>query len=360
MILPVDLSFLFDYLQHLREDVARVAHYGYVDLYVLAYRCWIDVDVYDPGMRREFIRLARGPVVEPCSHGDDKVRFGDGHVCRVGPVHAEHAEKERMVPRDAAEAHEGVRDRYGQRFGEPGQFLRGIGQDDASAGIEDGSFRVEDKAHRLLYLSRVAHVGGLIAADDRLLGILEIADRRGHILGNVDENGSRSSRRRDMEGLLDDTGEVFHVPDEVAVLRAGPGDTHDVGLLKGVVADEHRVDLAGEDDEGDRIHVCRGYTRHRVRGAGPARHEGDTHPARCPRVPVGCVDGGLLMADDDLIDLAYVCQGICDVERSPSRIAEYRVDPFRLQGFDEDLCARSLQCFSFRCSELARLSMRSL
>ncbi|OPX97569.1 MAG: hypothetical protein A4E60_03222 [Syntrophorhabdus sp. PtaB.Bin047] len=360
MVLPVGLLLLFDDLEHLCEHVARVAHYGYVDLYVLAYRRGIDVDVYDPGVGCEFIRLARCPVVKARSHGDDEVRFGNGHVCRIGSVHSEHAEKKRVVSRYAAEAHEGVRYRYGQCFGELRQLLRGVRQDHAPAGIEDGSFRMEDKAHGLLYLASVAHVGGLIAPDDRLLGVLEIADCRGHVLGDVDEDGTRPSRRRNMEGLLDDPAEVLHVPDEVAVLRAGTGNTHDVCFLEGVVAYEHRVDLTGEDDKGYGIHAGRGYARHRVRGSGAARHEGDTHPARCTRVSVSGMHRRLLVPDHDLVDLAYVCQGVRDVERSPSRIAEYRVDPFRLQGFDEDLCARSLQCFSFRWNELTRLSMRSL
>ncbi len=32
---------------------------------------------------------------------------------------------------------------------------------------------------------------------------------------------------------------------------AGPGDPHDIGLLKGIVSDQTGGNLTGEDDDGD-------------------------------------------------------------------------------------------------------------
>ena len=55
----------------------------------------------------------------------------------------------------------------------------------------------------------------------------------------------------------------------IVVLGAGAGDARDVALLEGVVADEVRRDLSGEDDDRDGVHVGRGDAGDSVRGPGP-------------------------------------------------------------------------------------------
>ena len=98
------------------------------------------------------------------------------------------------------------------------------------------------------------------------------------------------------EGLLDGLGELGDVLDQVVVLGTGAGNAHDVHFLKGVVADEGRRHLPGDDHHRDGVHVGRGYACHRIGCAGARRYQAYPYLTRGPRVAVGHVDGALLVA----------------------------------------------------------------
>ncbi len=187
-----------------------------------------------------------------------------------------------------------------------------------------------DQLHRPLDLARMARVVRLVAPDEDLLGIPEIGQRRRDIFRYIDEHGSRPAGAGDIEGLLYDARHLGHVPDEVVVLRAGPRDADDVGLLEGVVADEGGVYLAGEDDHGHRIHIGGRDARHGVRCARAGGDQRDADARGRAGVAVGRVDCGLLVADQDLPDAAAV-QGVRYIEDGAAGVAEDGIDPFHFE-----------------------------
>ena len=68
----------------------------------------IDVDMDDLGLGGEIIHFARYAVVKTCTYSYQAIRLGYCHIGRIGAVHAEHAERERVIAREATEAHERV------------------------------------------------------------------------------------------------------------------------------------------------------------------------------------------------------------------------------------------------------------
>ena len=114
-----------------------------------------------------------------------------------------------------------------------------------------------------------------IALDARLIGlVLDVlgasvgAGGELHVLGDVDDDGAGPAGAGDVEGFVQDAGEIVDVLHQPVVLGAGPRDADRVALLEGVVADQVRGYLAGDADDGNGIHQRVGQPGYGVRGAG--------------------------------------------------------------------------------------------
>src|SRR5690606_15174382 len=68
------------------------------------------------------------------------------------------------------------------------------------------------------------------------------------ILRDVDQHRPRTTLRRDVEGLMDDVGEVGGITYQPVVLGAGAGDSDSIRFLEGIVADHEGRNLTAEDD----------------------------------------------------------------------------------------------------------------
>src|SRR5574337_95549 len=171
----------------------------------------------------------------------------------------------------------------------------------------------------------MALVSGLVAAQVRLLRVLQFARGVKHVLRQVDQHRARPAGGGYVEGLLYYPLEGLYVLYEVVVLGAGPRYADYVGLLEGVVADKRRGHLPGENNHGDRVHVGRGNAGDRVRGPRPRRDDDDAGPARGPRVPVGHVDRALLVPHQ-YVPHGRVEERVVDGQHRASGEAEYRID----------------------------------
>ncbi len=83
---------------------------------------------------------------------------------------------------------------------------------------------------------------------------------------------------------------------------AGPCDADNIGFLEGIVSNQRGSDLAGENDEGNRIHMGRGDPCHRIGGAGSGGDQRHAHFSRGPGISVCRMDRCLFMANQDLAD----------------------------------------------------------
>ncbi len=142
------------------------------------------------------------------------------------------------------------------------------------------------------------------------------------VLGQVDDDRAGAAAPRHMERLVHRAGEVLGVLHQVVVLGAGPGDADRVGLLEGVVADHVGRHLAGQADDRHGVHERVGEAGDGVGGAGSGGDQDAADLAGRAGIALGGMDGGLLVADEDVAQLVLLEDGVVDRQHSPAGIAE--------------------------------------
>jgi hypothetical protein len=177
--------------------------------------------------------------------------------------------------------------------------------DDAAAGVEDGPLgRLHEGDERLDGGGVGVAAGGV--AEHLGLGRGVGAGGELDVLGDVHEDGAGAAGARDVERLVQRLGQAVGFLDQPVGLGAGAGDAHGVRLLEGVRADHEGGDLAGEDDDGDGVHQRVGEAGDGVGGAGARGDERHADLAGGAGVALGGVDGGLLVADEDVVDVVLL------------------------------------------------------
>ena len=193
------------------------------------------------------------------------------HVGLVSAVHAEHAEPIGARRRIGAQPHQGRGDRKARDLDQPTQQPGGLRPriDDAAAGIDHRPLGRGQQRDRLADLHRIAlDARGVGDVDVGLARRMIGAGGELHVLRHIDDDGARPARGRDIERLVQHLGQIVDVADQPIVLGARPGDADGVAFLEGVVADQMRRHLAGDADQGNRIHHRIRQRRHHVGGAG--------------------------------------------------------------------------------------------
>ncbi len=115
---------------------------------------------------------------------------------------------------------------------------------------------------------------------------------------------------------------------------AGSGNADRIHFLKGVVTDQRRGHLAGEDDQRNGIHVGSGDARHRI---GDARAGGHQHHARLAAgagIAIGGVDRALLMAHQDMLDVLLLVEFVINMQDGTARITKEIFDALILEATD--------------------------
>ncbi len=248
-----------------------------------------------------------------------------GHVGFIGAVHAEHAEPVLARRRIGTQAHQRGGDREAGDLDQLAQELGrlGAGIDHAAAAVDHGALGVGEQRHGLADLRRVAlHARRVGAVHVRLARRMIGAGRELHVLGHVDEHRAGTAGGRDIEGLVQHLGEIVDVAHQPVVLGAGPRDADRVALLERVVADQMRRHLAGDADQRDRVHQRVGQRRHHVGGAGTGGHQRNARLAGRARIALGGVARALLVADQDVLDLALLEDLVIDRKHGATGIAE--------------------------------------
>ncbi len=176
------------------QHPAAVAHDRDVDLDVLGDRRGIDVDVDDLGVRREGVDLAGDPIVEAGAHRDQHVGVVHGEVRVVGPVHAEHLQRQRVLGRERPQAHQRGGDRDLRELGQLAQLGAGVGRDHAAADVEHRLLGADQRAGRPLDLPGMAVVVRVVGAHHDLLGPDELRLLDEDVLGQIDVHRTGPAR----------------------------------------------------------------------------------------------------------------------------------------------------------------------
>ena len=322
------------------QNALGIANDGHVRFTNLANFGRVDINMDDLGVRREFIKLSGHAIAEAGTGGNNEVAFRHGHVGVFGTMHAHGAQAQRMRAGEATFAEQ--RGNHGDlhSFRKRLQFLARMGAHDAAACVEQRALRGLDERGRLLDLLGIALVRGAIAGNVHAIGIVEHHFGALQIARNIDEHGTRTASRGDIECLAERLGKVVGRLQKEAVLHDGHGDAHNVRLLERVSADDSARDLARDNHHRNGIHVCGRDARHRVRGTRAARHQHNANLARGARVAVGHVRGALFVAGEHMVQLLAVVQRVVNFDGLATGVAEHGVDAFGLKRSDNRLGAR--------------------
>ncbi|MPN16094.1 hypothetical protein SDC9_163432 [bioreactor metagenome] len=122
------------------------------------------------------------------------------------------------------------------------------------------------------------------------------------------------------------------------MLDAGAGDADGIALLEGILADVLGRDLAAQHDHRDGIHVRGGNAGHRIGHARTGRHQRNADLLRRARIGVCGMNGGLLMANQDVLDVLLLEKGVVNMQNGTAWVTEHIIDLFFLQAPDYNFC----------------------
>src|SRR5579871_5716717 len=307
-------------LQHRLEHVARVPDDGDGHAHVLADLRRVNIHVDDSGVRREGGCLAGHAVVEAPADVEEHVALLDGAIDVDPAVHAGHADRERMVFGESADAVQGGDNRDAGPLGQQAQLFHRAGLNDAVAGQDERLLGLHQQLDGLPDLARAALVGRLIARQvQRRVPIRNRARLLG-VLGHVNEDRARPAGGSDVERLLEHVGQLLDVLDQIIMLGDRHGDAGNVSLLEGVFAQYGAGDLAGDGDEGRAVHHRVRDGRDEVGRARPAGADADADPAGGAGVAFGGVPCALLVAAQHVAQpVAVVPHGVIERHDRPAR-----------------------------------------
>ena len=301
-----------------------IADDGEIGLDVLVDRGRVDVDVDLLRSRREGVEPAGDPIVEARADGDHQIAIVHRPVGFPGAVHAKHAEPLLIGGREGAEPHQRRGDgKAGELHELAQQLARGrAGIDHAAAGVKQRTFGHAHHVDGLLDPVEVALDLRPIAAVLKLLRLGIGALGELDVLRDVDHDRPRPSARGDVESLMQRARQILNGFDQIIVFGARPSDADGVAFLEGVIANQMRRHLPGENDDRDRVTERISEARDRIGGARSGSDEDGANLASRARITLGGVHGTLLVPHQDVVDFILLEQRIVDRQHRAAGIAE--------------------------------------
>ena len=123
------------------------------------------------------------------------------------------------------------------------------------------------------------------------------------------------------------------------MLYAGTRNADGVYFLERVFTYVTGWNLAADNHQWDRVHICSCNACHRIGYPGAGSHQCHPYFVGRTRVSIGCMNRRLFVAHQYMFDLILIEQGIIDKQHRPAGIAENVFDSFFLQTSDGNLCA---------------------
>ena len=131
---------------------------------------------------------------------------------------------------------------------------------------------------------------------------------------------------------------------------AGTGDPGNVHFLEGVIADQVRGNLPGDDHHGNRIHVGGGDAGHGVGGARPGGDQANPGASAGPGISVRGVHGALFVTDQDMPNVGFY-QFIIDIDDGAARKTKNGIHALFFQYGHQNLGSGHFHGFIHLCVE---------
>jgi hypothetical protein len=229
------------------QHIADAARDGRIDLDVLVELAGIDVDVNLLRVERVGLDVARHAIVEPHAERDQEIGFLHGRIDPGFAVHAHHPEVQMMTGREAANAEQRHGDRDVGLLGKRLECRFGAAKHDAVAGQDErplgGIKKVQGiDAHRVAWPRERRNVGR--GGFPVVLAAPEL-----RVLGNVDQHRTGTAAGGNGERFANRRRHVGGARHQEIVLGDRQRDAGDVGLLKGVGADDRAAHLSRDADD---------------------------------------------------------------------------------------------------------------
>ena len=319
------------------EQEGTVADHRNIDLDDLVDRCRIDVHVDLACLRTELVQLTGDAIVEPRADAHDEVGVMHREIRLDRSVHAEHAEEARIGSRKRAQSEQ--RQRAGcvhathDRREELASFRPGI--DQSAAAVEDRA-TCGTKQGRGFGDALGRKRKGLQARSE-LARFRERVGLATHlkVLGEIDQDRSGTALGCHGERLADDGGDLAHRADLRIPFRDRAGKAERVAFLKRIGANRGRGHLAADANDRDGVADRVEQSGDGIADARTGRHQHDAGPARAPRVALGRVHGGLLVAHEHMTNPGLGMKRIVDRKARAARVAEDRVHAMLHEGFEQ-------------------------
>ena len=339
--------------QQAQQRLAHVAVDRRVGVEVFADFGRVDVDVDDSRGGVEVLETPHRAVVEAHPDADHDIGAIGRHVGVEVAVHAQEAERERVVVGEAGDAQQGGEHGDVGLLRELAQLVRAARLHHPVPGDDDRLLRAVDHVGGDGHLIVARDVHNRIAAQADIGGVavpLRFLDE--DILGDVHQHGALTPGRGDVEGLFDRLGDLAGAHQQVVVLGDRQGDAGDVGFLEAVASDQVAGDIAGDRDDGDGVHLRGGDAGDEVGRAGSGGGEADAGASGDAGVAVGGVRGGLFVAHEHVLDVGVVAELVVERQDNAAGVAEEDINALGSEAFHQDFSAGESHRFSFRCCAL--------
>ena len=288
-------------------------------------------------LRSEGLRIADDAIRKTGSQCNQKVAFGNCQIRSLRSVHADHAGKIRIILIKSADSHQGFADGGIHLSQKCGEFFSRICTDCASSYQKEGLFGLLNERYCLFDILFVIFLG----TQKRLRFLLgKFAFQLCDILGNIYHDRPLSTGRGNLKSSSYGRSQLFNVLHNKPMLRNRHGDAGHVHLLEGVLAKQGKIDITGNGNHRNRVHIggCKtcdkvGRTRAAGRHAYPDFTGGSGITVRRMCSP-------LLMRSTNMSDFLFMqVKLVINIENGSAGISENRIHLLFFQTFDYNLCA---------------------
>src|SRR4029077_11188927 len=319
---PVTAFAMLEAGEQLFEHLAGIADESGIGLHVLVDFRAVDLDVNLASFLGVGAQIAGDAVIKAHTDSDQEISFLNRVIDPSFAVHAHHAEIQRIVGREAANAKQRHRDWKVTGANELVEHAHRAGNHDAVTGKNQRALGAVEKFDRALKLCWFV-IDALAFGRKLRRGCfpVEIAGGLLGVFGDIDQNRTGPAGICDHKGFTNGARNVFGARNHDVVFGDRHGDAGDVDFLKGVRAEQLAADLAGDANDWRRIEHSRSDAGDHVGCARAGGGHGNSHAAAGPRVAIGHVRGTLFVAHENVVQLGFA-KGVVHRKNRSARIAK--------------------------------------
>ena len=270
-----------------------------VDVFVDLSRVYIDLK--DLCILRKPGGIAGNTVTEAGSCHDQEITLTHPKVGGLGSVHAEHTGVELISSVKRTLSHQRIGNRRLDLVSQCPQLLRCTGKHCSAAHENKRLLAITDHLQRSLDILLADGIG-LTHDRSRLLRSVFILCRS-HILGDIDQDRTRSAALRDGKCPAHGIDQLFDIFYDEIVFGDRHGHAGDVDLLKAVAAKQAHTNITGNGYHWDGIHECGRNTGYQVGSARAGSSQAYANLSRNSCITVRSMGCALLMGGQDVGNL---------------------------------------------------------